>query len=132
MRRVLEAVVTHPGHTPPDVLASIWQYTKLFWIHTGPFNNLTARKFVPSCTPEAFEAAVHEAVRAGASLPLEDGESVDVLLARLRQPFFDRGSSRSSRTRRRVMGGTSSNRAPTTSTSASRWPTWKHSPSAIR
>ena len=22
MRRVLEAVVTHPGHTPPDVLAS--------------------------------------------------------------------------------------------------------------
>jgi len=91
MRRVLEAVVTHPGHTPPDVLDSIWQYTKLFWIHTGPFNNLTARKFVPSCTPEAFEAAVREAVHAGASLPIEDGESVDVLLARLRQPFFDRG-----------------------------------------
>ncbi len=91
MRRVLEAVVTHPGHTPPDVLASIWHYTKLFWIHTGPFNNLTARKFVPSFTPQAFEAAVHEAVRAGARLPLEDGESVDALLARLRQPFFDRG-----------------------------------------
>ena len=91
MRRVLEAVVTHPGHTPPDVLDSIWQYTKLFWIHTGPFNNLTSRKFVPSCTPEAFEAAVREAVHAGASLPIEDGESVDVLLARLRQPFFDRG-----------------------------------------
>ena len=91
MRRVLEAVVTHPGQTPPEVLASIWQYTKLFWIHTGPFNNLTARKFVPSCTPEEFEAAVHESARSGASLPLETGESVDMLLARLRRPFFDRG-----------------------------------------
>jgi dipeptidyl-peptidase-3 len=104
MRRVLEAVVTHPGHTPPEVLASIWHYTKLFWIHTGPFNNLTARKFVPSCTPEAFEAAVHEAVRAGATLPLDDGESVAPARAAPAAVLRSRLPSRSSRTRRRVMG----------------------------
>jgi dipeptidyl-peptidase-3 len=90
MRRVLEAVVTHPAGSPPDVLDAIVRYTKLFWIHTGPFNNLTARKFVPGCAPEAFDAAVRAAAAGGARLPLQPGESVDGLLARLRRPFFDR------------------------------------------
>ena len=35
----------------------IQRYTKLFWINTGPHNNLTARKFVLKCTPAAFAAA---------------------------------------------------------------------------
>ena len=41
-------------------------YTKLFWINTGAYNNLTARKFVLTCGPERFAAAAHAAVRAGA------------------------------------------------------------------
>ena len=90
MRRVLEAVITHPGTTPAPVLDAITRYTKLFWIHTGPFNNLTARKFVLTCTPEEFAAAVRGAVAAGATLPVRSGESTADLLARLRQPFFDR------------------------------------------
>jgi dipeptidyl-peptidase III len=90
MRAVLEAVVTHPASTDRAVLDAITRYTKLFWIHTGPFNNLTARKFVPACSPEAFEGAVRNAVADGASLPLTPGESVDDLLVRLRRPFFDR------------------------------------------
>ena len=36
-------------------------YAKLFWINSGPHNNLTARKFVLTCTPEAFAAAAHAA-----------------------------------------------------------------------
>src|SRR4249919_3334075 len=90
IRRVLEAVLTHPSSTDPAVLEAITHYAKLFWIHTGPFNNLTARKFVPACTADEFDAAVREAARAGASLPLDAGETVDALLARLRRPFFDR------------------------------------------
>ena len=89
MRAVLEAVLRHPAGVDPDTLAAITRYTKLFWINTGPFNNLTARKFVPDCTPEAFDAAVRVAASAGARLPLAPGETVDGLLARLRRPFFD-------------------------------------------
>ena len=33
-------------------LAAIRRYTKLFWINTGPFNNLTARKFLLPITRE--------------------------------------------------------------------------------
>src|SRR5215831_19795433 len=90
MRRLLEAVVTHPAGTDPAALDAITRYTKLFWIHTGPFNNLTARKFVLGCTPEAFATAVRNAAAAGAALPLDPGESVDALLARLRGPLFDK------------------------------------------
>ena len=35
----------------PETLAEIQRYTKLFWLNTGPYNNLTARKFVLKCTP---------------------------------------------------------------------------------
>jgi dipeptidyl-peptidase III len=90
MRALLEAIVTHPNGIEPATLDAITRYTKLFWINTGGFNNLTARKFVPECTPEAFAAAVRVAAANGAALPLAAGERVDDLLARLHQPFFDR------------------------------------------
>ncbi len=90
IRRVLEAVLTHPSGTDPAVLDAITHYTKLFWIHTGPFNNLTARKFVLSCTPDAFAVAVKNAAADGAPLPLEADESIDQLLARLHGPLFDK------------------------------------------
>src|SRR5947208_11857219 len=45
MRDVLEAIVRHTAVVEDrDALAAIEQYTKLFWINTGPHNNLTARK----------------------------------------------------------------------------------------
>src|SRR5262245_41906526 len=46
MRRVLEAIVSHPQGIDAATLADIQRYTKLFWINSGPYNNLTARKFV--------------------------------------------------------------------------------------
>src|SRR6476661_8083927 len=70
MRDVLEAILTHAerhdrDHRDDDAdsatLAEIEQYTKLFWINTGPYNNLTARKFVLACTPEAFATAARAA-----------------------------------------------------------------------
>src|SRR6202011_6034412 len=77
MRDVLEAIITHPAAVDPKTLEEIRRYTKLFWINSGPFNNLTARKFVLRCTPEALAAAAHAAVAAGATLPLRKAETLD-------------------------------------------------------
>ncbi len=49
MREVLEEIVTHADGIDAATLAEIQRYTKLFWINTGPYNNLTARKFVLKC-----------------------------------------------------------------------------------
>jgi dipeptidyl-peptidase-3 len=89
MRDVLEAIVTHGASIDRATFDEILRYTKLFWINTGPYNNLTARKFVLTCTPEAFAAAARTAGRAGARFPLENGETLDALLARLQPLFFD-------------------------------------------
>ncbi|HYN10755.1 MAG TPA: hypothetical protein VES67_25450 [Vicinamibacterales bacterium] len=95
MRELLEEILTHPDGVEPSVLAEIRRYTKLFWINSGPHNNLTARKFVLKCTPAEFRKAAHSAVgeRPRVSF-LEDQnekkpEVLDHLLDRLEGPFFD-------------------------------------------
>jgi dipeptidyl-peptidase-3 len=89
MRDVLEAIVTHPAGVARSTLDEIERYTKLFWINTGPYNNLTSRKFVLTCTPNAFAAAAHAAERSGARFPLQAGDTLDALLGRLQPMFFD-------------------------------------------
>ena len=89
MREVLEEILTHAESVDGATLEAIHRYTKLFWINNGPFNNLTARKFVPEVTPEAFRAAAHAAAEAGAALPTRDGETLDALLTHLEPAFFD-------------------------------------------
>jgi dipeptidyl-peptidase-3 len=89
MRDVLEAILSHPAGVAPATLAEIQRYTKLFWINTGPYNNLTARKFILNCPPDAFAAAAAAAQKAGATFPTRAGESLDQLLARLQPLFFD-------------------------------------------
>src|SRR5215211_2739709 len=70
MREVLEEIITQPDGIDPATLAEIERYTKLFWINSGPYNNLTARKFVLRCTPEQFAAAAHAAAAKGAIFPV--------------------------------------------------------------
>ena len=89
MRDVLEEIITHPQGIDEAALAEITRYTKLFWVNTGPHNNLTARKFVLKTTPEAFAAAAHAAQKAGAKFPLKKGETLDALLKRMEPLFFD-------------------------------------------
>src|SRR6185295_15780765 len=89
MRDVLEAIITHPQKVEKTTLDEVTRYTKLFWINSGPHNNLTARKFVLQSTPAAFAAAAHAAEKAGAAFPLKPGETLDQLLARLQPKFFD-------------------------------------------
>jgi dipeptidyl-peptidase-3 len=90
IRAVLEGVVTHPAGIDAATLDAVVRYTKLCWINTGPFNNLTARKFLPDCTADAFARAVRQAAANGAPMPLAEGETLDHLLARLEAPVFDR------------------------------------------
>ena len=68
MRAVLEAIVTHPEGIDAKVLQEVRRYTKLFWINSGPYNNVTARKFVLRVTREALIDAASVAGRNGASL----------------------------------------------------------------
>jgi dipeptidyl-peptidase-3 len=89
MRDVLEEILAHPRHVDPQTLAEILRYTKLFWLNTGPYNNLTARKFVLRCAPHAFRQAARAAEADGARFPLACGETLDALLLRLEPMFFD-------------------------------------------
>ena len=61
----------------------------MFWLNSGPYNHLTARKFVLMCSPDALADAVQVAARNGAEFPTRPGETVDALLERLRSSFFD-------------------------------------------
>jgi dipeptidyl-peptidase-3 len=89
MREVLEEILTHAQRIDPSTLAEIHRYTKLFWLNTGPYNNLTARKFVLKVRPDAFRQAARTAAQNGARFPLRPGETLDDLLGRLEPLFFD-------------------------------------------
>jgi dipeptidyl-peptidase-3 len=89
MREVLEEILTHAHRVEAETLAEIGRYTRLFWLNTGPYNNLTARKFVLKCTPHQFRQAALAAQAAGARFPVADGETLDMLLLRLEPMFFD-------------------------------------------
>jgi dipeptidyl-peptidase-3 len=89
MRGILEQILTHPQGIDATTLAEIQRYTKLFWINNGPYNNLTARKFVLKTTPEAFATAARTAAKNGATFTAAQGESLDAALTRLQPMFFD-------------------------------------------
>jgi dipeptidyl-peptidase-3 len=89
MRDLLEEILTHPDGVDPATLAEIQRYTKLFWLNTGPFNNLTARKFVMKIAPDAFASAARAAQKSGAKFPLKPGETLDAMLERMQPLFFD-------------------------------------------
>jgi dipeptidyl-peptidase III len=89
MRRIVEQIVSHAQGIDAAALADIQRYTKLFWINNGPYNNLTARKFVLKITPDAFANAARAAAKNGANFGAPSGESLDAQLARLQPMFFD-------------------------------------------
>ncbi len=89
MREVLEEILTHGDSVDAVTRSEIQRYTKLFWLNTGPHNNLTARKFVLKSTPADLAAAARAAAEAGARFPLRPGETLDAMLARMQPLFFD-------------------------------------------
>jgi len=89
MRAVLEALLRHAPVVAADTLVELRRYTKLFWINSGPYNNLTARKFVMRLTPSLLLDAVTAAAADGAAFPLHVGESLGAMVDRLAPLFFD-------------------------------------------
>ena len=89
MRGMLEEILTNAEGIDPRVLAEIERYTKLFWINSGPYNNLTARKFVLKCTRDEFVAAARRAEKNGATFGYACEAGVEVALDRLMPMFFD-------------------------------------------
>ena len=89
MRAVVEAVLTRGRDISPSVLQEVRRYTKLFWINSGPYNNVTARKFVLRLTQRELLEAALAAATAGAVLPTRPGESIELLIDRLAPMFLD-------------------------------------------
>ena len=89
MRAVLEAIVTHPNGVDAKVLHEVRRYTKLFWVNSGPYNNVTARKFVLRLTWQELFDAARAAARNGATLSRRTNESVEQLIDRLAPMFLD-------------------------------------------
>jgi dipeptidyl-peptidase-3 len=89
MRALLEAILAHEAEIDPQTLGEIRRYTKLFWINTGPYNNMTARKFVLRLTRDQLLEALTAARRAGAAIATSPGESLAGLVDRVSPLFFD-------------------------------------------
>jgi dipeptidyl-peptidase-3 len=89
MRAILEAILTRGDAVEPRVLAEIRRYTKLFWINTGPYNNLTARKFVLHLKRDELLDALTAAWQSGAVIATRPGESLAGLVDRMAPLFFD-------------------------------------------
>ncbi|MCA1583692.1 MAG: dipeptidyl peptidase 3 [Acidobacteria bacterium] len=89
MRDILEAILTHADGVDDAALREITRYTKLFWLNTGPYNNLTARKFTLALAPRDLIDAAEQAWRNGARFTLDRGESIEDLIRRYEPMFFD-------------------------------------------
>lgn len=89
MRDLLEALVTHDQALAPDVRVEVWRYTKLFWLNSGGYNNLTARKFVLKLSEAQLVGAAEAAAAAGARIRTAGGETVAAFVRRLAPSFLD-------------------------------------------
>jgi dipeptidyl-peptidase-3 len=89
MRRLLEEIIRHPAGIAAATLKEITRYTKLFWINTGPYNNLTARKFLLNLDSKQLVKAMEIARKNGADFKLKKGETIRKRVDRYAKMFFD-------------------------------------------
>ena len=89
IRALLEGILTHAAGVPAATLAELTRYTKLFWINTGPYNNLTARKFLLNLDRARVTAAMEIAAGNGADFALAEGESLADRVEKYARMFFD-------------------------------------------
>jgi dipeptidyl-peptidase-3 len=89
MRDLIESIITTPGAAPDNLRGRLLHYAKLFWLNSGPYHNLTTRKFTLEATRDELAEAARKAAAAGAALPVKQGESPEKLVDRLAPMFFD-------------------------------------------
>jgi dipeptidyl-peptidase III len=88
LEKILRAARQDSSGFDPATLAEIRRYTKLFWINSGPYNSLTARKFVLKCSMDAFVDAAEVAHR----LLEHDANGIRERIGNLSSAFFDPSS----------------------------------------
>ncbi len=89
VRDLVEQMYIHRSAVKQDVADKIVAYVKLFWVNNGFYDNLTSKKFVPTCSFEEFVEAVHAVQAAGGQVDLAGGEGLDAKLQRLKPVMFD-------------------------------------------
>ena len=89
IRRLLEQILLHPDGVPADTLRELTRYTKLFWLNTGPYNNLTARKFLLDLDRQRVIEAMEIAAANGAKFDLSEGETIATRVEKYARMWFD-------------------------------------------
>jgi len=88
IRHLLEQIIRYPSGVPEATLAELTRYLKLFWLNTGPYNNLTARKYLLNLDRERLIEAMHAAAVHGADFRLQ-GETITQRAEKYAPMFFD-------------------------------------------
>ena len=89
IRRMLEQLLRHSDGIPEGTLKELTRYTKLFWLNSGPYNNLTARKFLLDLDRKRVIEAMDIAAKNGARFDLEEGETIATRVEKYARMFFD-------------------------------------------
>jgi dipeptidyl-peptidase-3 len=88
IRRLMAAVVdTYKGDRNSEAYSRLLEYAKRVWYAHGIHHHYSMDKMLPEFTPDELAAMVAESD--AARLPLDEGQSVEQLLAMLQGPIFD-------------------------------------------
>ena len=123
IRRMLEQILRYSNGIPADTLKELTRYTKLFWLNTGPYNNLTARKFLLDLDRKRVIEAIEVAAINGAKFELEKRESIAKRVEKFARMFFDPDFEPMVTCKTPGDGQDILASSATTSTTASRWRT---------
>jgi dipeptidyl-peptidase-3 len=92
IRKLLSAVVSsYSGDRNSKDYAALLEYAKRVWFANGIHHHYSSDKMLPDFTPEALAEMVGQSD--ASLLPLDAGQTVDELLALLRNPVFDPGTA---------------------------------------
>ncbi|MFC1731305.1 peptidase M49 [candidate division KSB1 bacterium] len=94
IRDILEGIVRTPEGIDPDTYEKIHEYTKLFWINNGMYNDRTREKFVPAVDFESFREAALTAFNNGARMGAGSADELEQRLSTLERTIFDRDYER--------------------------------------
>jgi dipeptidyl-peptidase-3 len=89
IRRLLEQILRHSTGVSEETLNELTRYTKLVWLNTGPYNNLTARKFLLNLDRARVIEAMKVAAANGARFDLAEGETIEQRVETYARVFFD-------------------------------------------
>jgi len=89
IRKTIEAIVNqYPGDRSTDEFAAFMTWAKQVWFANGIHHHYSNNKFTPQFSAEYFAALLNDTV-GSADFPLDEGQSLDDLIALLTPVIFD-------------------------------------------